>query len=77
MDTSGTFFYAASTKAVLLNLHFPQIRVVYAWKQWWIGDKVRGILLIRMLTIEDIAFLDNLPLDEEEKHPRTGQHVDI
>ena len=45
--------------------HFPCIGVLDAWKQWWIGDSVWGIPLLRMLDSKDLEFLDAIPLSEE------------
>ena len=44
------------------------------WNKWWIGDTVRGIPPLRMITPQDIEFLDKIPLTEEEVHRRTGCH---
>ena len=52
--------------------HFPRIGVLDAWKQWWIGDSVRGSPPLRMLDSKDLEFLDAIPLTEEEQHGRTG-----
>ena len=51
---------------------FPCIGVLDAWKQWWIGDSVRGIPPLRMLDSKDLEFLDAIPLSEEEQHGQMG-----
>ena len=51
---------------------FPRIGVLDTWKQWWIGDSVRGIPPLRMLDSKDLEFLDAIPLTEEEQHGRMG-----
>ena len=57
---------------VLKDWCCPCIGVLDAWKQWWIGDSVRGIPPLRMLDSKDLEFLDAIPLSEEEQHGRTG-----
>ena len=53
---------------------FPWVGVSDMWNKWWIGDPVRGIPPLRMVTPQDIKFLDEIPLTEEEEHGRTGHH---
>ena len=52
--------------------HFPRIGVLDTWKQWWIGDSVQGIPLLRMLDLKDLDFLDAILLLEEEQHGQMG-----
>ena len=51
---------------------FPRVGVFDIWKHWWIGDSVRGVPPLRMLSAEDIKFLDQIPISQEELHARTG-----
>ena len=53
---------------------FPQVGVSDIWNKWWIGDTVRRIPPLRMITPQDIKFLGEIPLTEEEVHGRTGYH---
>ncbi|KAL7577312.1 hypothetical protein ACA910_002050 [Epithemia clementina (nom. ined.)] len=58
---------------VQADWRFPRVGVLDAWRHWWIGDSVRKIPPLRMLTSQDVKWLENVPLDEEELHGRTGQ----
>jgi hypothetical protein len=52
---------------------FPRVGVLDAWRQWWIGDTVRGVPPLKNLNADDFKFIDKQPLQEEEKHGRTGR----
>ena len=65
-------YYDGHFHHVPKDWHFPHIGVLDAWKQWWIGDSVRGIPPLRMLDSKDLEFLDAIPLTEEEQHGWTG-----
>ncbi|KAL7570881.1 hypothetical protein ACA910_018944 [Epithemia clementina (nom. ined.)] len=52
---------------------FPRVGVLDAWQHWWIGDSVRKILPLQMLTSQDVKWLENEPLDKDEQHGRMGQ----
>jgi len=52
---------------------FPHCGVFDLWRQWWIGDQVRQVPPLRLLTKEDVAFLNHIPLDQDEMHGRTGK----
>ena len=67
-------FYRGSFHRVPEDWRFPRVGVSDMWNKWWIGDTVRGIPPLRMLTPQDIKFLDDIPLTEEEVHGRTGCH---
>ena len=53
---------------------FPRIGVFDLWKQWWIGDTVRGVPPLKTLQVKDLEHLDAIPLSEEEQHGRTGRN---
>jgi hypothetical protein len=52
---------------------FPRIGVRDIWRQWWVGDTVRGIPPLRTLKAQDLKFLDKIPLVEQEMHGRSGR----
>ena len=52
----------------------PWVGVSDMWNKRWIGDTVHGIPPLRMITPQDIKFLDKIPLTEEEVDARTGRH---
>ena len=66
--------YRGSFHRVPEDWRFPRVGVSDMWNKWWIRDTVRGIPPLRMLTPQDIKFLDEVPLTEEEVHGRTGHH---
>ena len=66
--------YRGSFHRVPEDWRFPQVGVSDMWNKWWIGDTVRGIPPLRMITPQDIKFLDEIPLTEEEVHARTVPH---
>jgi len=43
------------------------------WQQWQTSDQVRQVSPLRLLSREDITFLNSIPLDEDEMHGRTGK----
>ena len=51
---------------------FPRVGVFDIWKHWWIGDSVRGVPPLRMISAKDMKFLDQIPISQEELHARTG-----
>ena len=53
---------------------FPQVVVSDIWNKRWIGDTVHRIPPLRMITPQDIKFLGEIPLTQEEVHGRTGYH---
>jgi len=57
---------------VPVDWRFPRCGVFDLWRQWWIGDQVRQVPPLRLLTRDDVKFLNSVPLDEEEMHGRTG-----
>ena len=66
--------YRGSFHRVPEDWRFPRVGVSDMWNKWWIGDTVCGIPPLRMITPQDIKFLDEIPLTEEEVHARTGPH---
>ena len=66
--------YRGSFHRVREDWRFPWVGVSDMWNIWWIGDTVRGSPPLRMITPQDIKFLDEIPLTEEEVHGRTGHH---
>ncbi|KAL7574763.1 hypothetical protein ACA910_017326 [Epithemia clementina (nom. ined.)] len=55
---------------------FPRIGVLDCWRHWWIGDSVRNVPPLRMISKKDVEWLENVPLSEEERHGRTGRDSD-
>ena len=66
--------YRRSFHRVPEDWRFPQVGVSDMWNKWWISDTVCGIPPLRIVTPQDIKFLDKIPLTEEEVHGRTGHH---
>ena len=66
--------YRGSFHRMPEDWRFPWVGVSDMWNKWWIGDTVCGISPLRMITPQDIKFLDEIPLTEEEVHARTGHH---
>ncbi|KAL7572574.1 hypothetical protein ACA910_000392 [Epithemia clementina (nom. ined.)] len=52
---------------------FPRVGVLDAWRHWWIGDSVWKIPPLRLVTSQDVKWLEKVPLDEGEMHGRTRQ----
>ncbi|KAL7566582.1 hypothetical protein ACA910_000646 [Epithemia clementina (nom. ined.)] len=52
---------------------YPKVGVLDVWQHWWIGDSVWKIPPLQMLTSQDVKWLENEPLVEDELHGRTGQ----
>ena len=44
------------------------------WRQWWVGDTVRQVPPLRLITTKDVGHLDKIPIQEEERHARTVTH---
>jgi hypothetical protein len=66
-------FHSGGFSMVPVDWRFPRCGVLDLWRQWWIGDNVRGIPPLRKLTCKDVKFLDRLPLSETEIHGRRGK----
>jgi len=58
---------------VPVDWRFLRCSVFDLWWQWWIGDQVRQVPPLRLLSREDVAFLNSIPLDKDEMHGRTGK----
>lgn len=67
-------YYHNSYKRVPIDWRFPRCGVADLWRHWWIGDSVRQIPPLRMLSNIDVKHLDSIALDEEEQHGRTGKN---
>ena len=52
---------------------FPRVGVMAVWRMWWIGDTVQQVPPLRELKGSDFQYLDQLELQEEEMHARTGR----
>lgn len=72
--TYTVHYYLNSYKRVPVNWRFPRCGVADLWRHWWIGDSVRQIPPLRMLSVGDVKHLDSFQLDEEEQHGRTGKN---
>jgi hypothetical protein len=64
--------YGNSFKRVPRDWRWPRCGVADLWRQWWIGDVVRMIPPIKMLTINDVKHLDHVPLTAKELINRSG-----
>ncbi|KAL7561338.1 hypothetical protein ACA910_001446 [Epithemia clementina (nom. ined.)] len=64
-------FHHGQFSRVPLDWTFPRIGVLDCWRHWWIGDNVRKVPPLWMLTKQDVEWLARVPLSEEEKHGRT------
>jgi hypothetical protein len=69
-------YYAGAFKRVPPEWRFPQVGIFDLWRQFLIGDSVRGIPPLRKLEVTDLNHLDDPPLDEDEMHGRTGKYKD-
>jgi hypothetical protein len=54
---------------------FPRCGVRDLWRQWWIGDSVRQVPPLRIVTIKDVKHLDKRPIAPEEIHGRRGPNA--
>jgi hypothetical protein len=69
-------YYAGAFKRVPPEWRFPRVGIFDLWRQFWIGDTVRGIPPLRKLEVTDLNHLDDLPLAEDKMHGRTGKYKD-
>jgi hypothetical protein len=44
------------------------------WRQWWVGDTVRNITPLKMITLVDINFFDDEPLTEVDMARNVGPY---
>jgi hypothetical protein len=65
-------FYDGTFKRVPKDYRFPRCGVADLWRQWYIGDGVRNIPPLRLLSLGDLKHIDKFPIEEEEKHGRKG-----
>jgi len=65
--------HSGQLSRVPVDWHFPCCGVFDLWRQWWIGDQVRQVPPLRLLSREDVAFLNSIPLDADKMHGRTGK----
>jgi hypothetical protein len=68
-------FYLGRYRRVPADWRVPRCGVFDVWRMWWIGDSVRKVPPLKMLSCKDIDHLDKIPLSEEELHGRTGPHA--
>jgi hypothetical protein len=66
--------YGGRFHRVPSDWRFPRVGVLDLWKQWWIGDSVRGVPPLKLLQVKDLEHLDGIPVSEEEQHGRTGRN---
>ncbi|KAL7561891.1 hypothetical protein ACA910_014266 [Epithemia clementina (nom. ined.)] len=69
-------FHHGQFSRVPSDWRFPRSGVLYCWRHWWIGDNVRKVPPLWMLTKQDVEWLARVPLSEEEMHGRTGWDSD-
>ena len=67
-------YYNNLSKRVPVDWSFPRCGVADLWRQLLIGDPVRQIPPLKMLSNADAKRLDSIELNEEEKHGRTGKN---
>jgi hypothetical protein len=68
--------YDGKIRQVPRDWRFPRCGLLDLWRQWWIGDFVRGVPPLQNLQARDLDHLDRLPLEEYEKHGRKGKYKD-
>jgi hypothetical protein len=56
-----------------LDWRFPDGNPMQLWMQWNIGDSSKQVPALRVLDVKDFAFLDNIPLSEEEQKHHKGR----
>jgi hypothetical protein len=73
-DGYSWHFFRGTYHRVPEDWRFPRIGVRNIWRQWWVGDTVRSIPPLRMLTAQDLKFLDSVEVSEEEMNGRRGRN---
>ncbi|KAL7578168.1 hypothetical protein ACA910_012605 [Epithemia clementina (nom. ined.)] len=67
-NNSTPHFHNGQFSRVPLDWRFPQIGMLDCWRHWWIGDNVRKVPPLWMLSKQDVKWLVHVHLSEEEKH---------
>ncbi|KAL7555780.1 hypothetical protein ACA910_003931 [Epithemia clementina (nom. ined.)] len=62
-------FHHGQFSRVPSDWRFLRIGVLDCWRHWWIGDNVRKVPPLRMLTKQDVEWLARVPL---RRMDRTG-----
>ena len=65
-------YYGGQFHRVPGDWRFPRVGLLDIWRLWWIGDTVRMVPPMKHLQTIDLKHLDLVPLDETERHGRTG-----
>ena len=66
--------YGGTFHRVPVDWRFPRVGLQDLWRQWWIGDTVRQVPPLRFVTTRDVVHLDSIPIEQEERHGRTGEY---
>mmetsp|Transcript_20614 Transcript_20614/g.44607 ORF Transcript_20614/g.44607 Transcript_20614/m.44607 type:complete len:108 (-) Transcript_20614:172-495(-) len=61
-------FHGTSRCRVSSTWRFPRGGMYSIWKQWWLGDSVKGVPPLCMLDARDMEFLDYAALTWDEMH---------
>jgi hypothetical protein len=74
--TYTTHVYNGRFNRVPKDWRPPKCGVFDLWRQWWIGDSVRQIPPLQILTAKELKHINSIPLAQEEMRGRTGPHRD-
>jgi hypothetical protein len=66
--------YGGSLHRLPADWRIPRCGVHGLWRQWWIGDDVRQIPPLRILTIKDLKHLEKIPLSDVELQRKVGKN---
>lgn len=72
--TYTVHMYGGKYKRVPADWRFPRCGISDLWRHWWIGDTVRQIPPLRMLSIADVNHLDGVTIATNEEHGRKGTY---
>ena len=56
--------YGGAFHCLPQDLRFPSVGVFMIWQTWLVGNTVQNVLPLRMLSANDVAHLDALPLEQ-------------
>jgi hypothetical protein len=67
-------FFKGAFHQVPSDWRIPRCNAHDIWRQWWVGDTVRNITPLKMITLVDIKFVDSEPLTDVEMARKVGPY---